>query len=238
MDKQHILKEIKRTAKENGGVPLGTGRFYTETGIRTTDWEGKHWTKWGDALIEAGYEPNTMQGAYEEEFVIEKMISLVRELGVYPVNRQLKLKRNQDEEFPSLSVFGRIGNKSIIAKKTIEYCEGKDGFDDVVEICKPIAEHSKQKPIASEEQPAIGYVYLMKSGRYYKIGKSNAPGRREYDIGLKLPEETKTIHTIKTDDPEGIEEYWHKRFKDKRKKGEWFDLSGDDIKAFKRRKFM
>jgi hypothetical protein len=61
MDKQHILAEIKRTAKANGDRPLGKERFYKETGINESDWLGKHWVRWSDALRESGFEPNWMQ---------------------------------------------------------------------------------------------------------------------------------------------------------------------------------
>lgn len=74
----------------------------------------------------------------------------------------------------------------------------------------------------------------MKSGKYHKIGKSDSVGRRNYELGIKLPEKLEEIHKIKTDDPTGIEAYWHKRFEGKRAKGEWFLLNKNDVKNFKR----
>ena len=79
---------------------------------------------------------------------------------------------------------------------------------------------------------------MVKSGRFCKIGMSNSVGRRLYEIALQLPEKASTVHSIRTDDPVGIEAYWHKRFQAKRKNGEWFNLDASDIAAFKRRKFM
>lgn len=87
-----------------------------------------------------------------------------------------------------------------------------------------------------------GYVYLalMKVGREkrYKIGKANLVGQRTRQVAVNLSEELELIHAISTDDAYGIEGYWHKRFAEKRRGGEWFELTTDDVRVFKRRKFM
>ena|ERR1700736_6037166 len=114
-----------------------------------------------------------------------------------------------------------------------------DRYDDVVALCVDIARTPPARSVEGvESDETFGFVYLIKSGRYYKIGRSNAVGRREYELAIQLPESTSTVHSIRTDDPAGIEAYWHKRFEAKRKNGEWFDLTNADIKVFKRRKFM
>jgi len=104
-------------------------------------------------------------------------------------------------------------------------------------LCEAASPKSKidKEPEEEPESPEkIGYVYLIRHGRYYKIGKTNSIGRREYDLAIQMPEKLTTVHVIKTDDPDGIEAYWHRRFAAKRKGGEWFDLNASDIKAFKK----
>jgi hypothetical protein len=83
-----------------------------------------------------------------------------------------------------------------------------------------------------------GFVYLLKSGRHYKLGRTNSVGRREYELAIQLPERAERVHAIKTDDPAGIEGYWHGRFAERRRNGEWFELSRADLRAFQRRKYM
>ncbi|MFN0117075.1 MAG: M48 family metalloprotease [Elusimicrobiota bacterium] len=43
MNKNKTLEEIKRTAEENNGIPLGIRIFFKETGTKKSDWKGKSW---------------------------------------------------------------------------------------------------------------------------------------------------------------------------------------------------
>jgi hypothetical protein len=240
MDKQHILDEIVRTAQENNGRPLGIKKFEDETGIALSDWYGRYWARWGDAVKEAGYQPNILQDSYDEDWMIEKLISLTRELGHFPVKGEMLLKTRTDKTFPNPATFdSRLRGKAGRVKKVLDYCRSKTGYEDVIQICEAIThvEVSAEKD-NTDDDSEIGYVYLIKSGRYYKIGRSNSAGRREYELAIQLPEKAITEHVIKTDDPTGIEAYWHKRFSDRRKNGEWFALTAADVRAFKKRRFM
>ena len=122
-----------------------------------------------------------------------------------------------------------------IIKSLVLYCDNNAGYEDIVEACKPIIDKldKKEKPSDINTTGSIGEVYLFKSGRYYKIGKANDTVRRGAELRIQLPEKMNLIHSIKTDDPSGVEAYWHKRFKSKCKNGEWFDLNFSDIKAFR-----
>ncbi len=249
--KQHILSEIRRTAEANGGAPLGRRIFFQETGIKVSDWHGKIWARWGDALQEAGFQPNGLQTAYRDEMLIGKFTELVRALGHYPVSAEIRMRARSDNNFPSHNAFARFGSKQQLAMRILDYCNDRSDYADVAALCAPVAalrnQHNHQ---ADDNEPQVdsttsvkaGYVYmaLLKMGRElrYKIGKAVLVERRADQISLQLPADLELVHAINTDDAYGIEDYWHRRFAAKNTKGEWFRLSREDVGAFKRRKFM
>jgi hypothetical protein len=238
-EKSYILTEIRRTTEANGGVPLGTKRFSTETGIKETDWSGKYWVRWGDALKEAGYAPNEFRSAYPDDFLLERFANLARELGHFPLVREVKMKSRTDSSFPAEQAFRRLGGKTQLARKLLAFCAERPEFAQVIEFCQTSVVPAKTaEPLPRPSARVIGEVYLLKAGRHYKIGRSNSVGRREYELSIQLPQKPSLVHVIKTDDPTGIELYWHRRFEARRKNGEWFELTQEDVAAFRARKFM
>lgn len=244
MSKQHILDEIRRTAEENGGVPLGLDRFVVATGIKEFDWRGRYWARWGDAVREAGLTANTVRARTDEEYLVSQLASFIRELGRYPTVSEMRLRKRQDDAFPNHKVFDRFATRAELVQKVADFSRRTNGWADVLGICEAIIE---QAPDDGDSESATegletGYVYmaLMKVGREkrYKIGKADIVGRRTKQVGVNLPEELELVHVISTDDAYGIEAYWHKRFAEKRRGGEWFELVAADVNAFKRRKFM
>jgi len=237
MTKDFIISEIKRTAETNGGKALGKLRFYQETGLKDSDWYGKYWTKWSDAIKESGLQPNPFNTAFSSVFLLEKLADFITEIGRFPTAGDLRMKARNDVDFPSHNTFNRYGSKSALASALIEYCN-ETGKTELIKFCEPqIIENSKQKG-SNESIKENGSVYLYKSGKYYKIGRTNDLKRRDKEIKLQLPFEAELIHRILTDDPVGIEKYWHSRFAERRLNGEWFNLSSSDILVFRRRKFM
>jgi hypothetical protein len=234
VDKDHILDEIKRAAQENGGRPPGQSKFYKETGIRASDWSGKYWARWGDAVREAGFEPNTLQGAFDQKVIVGKFIGLMRELGHFPVRTEMRLKSRQDKTFPNEKTFG---SHHLLVERIRKFCDGRPEYSDIVAMCPQVETNSESSTLPGPETD-MGFVYLLKSGRYYKIGRTNSAGRRERELQILLPDKANIVHRIKTDDPAGIETYWHRRFEAKHRNGEWFELTADDVNAFRRRKFM
>ncbi len=230
--REEILQEIQRTAQDNGGEALGQDRFENETGIGPYEW-GKFFARFGDAVKAAGLEPQSWTSAIHDDLLIEKIVTLARKLGKFPTHREIEVERRIDPQLPSLRAFRRFGTKQTTARKVAKYCAGRFGFEDILALCAPLLSAQKTEKV-EPPNAEVGEVYLFKSGRYYKIGKTNDTVRRGAEIRIQLPEKMNLIHSIKTDDPSGVEAYWHRRFEPKRLNGEWFDLNVQDIKSFKR----
>lgn len=234
--KEQILDEIKRTALANGGLPLGVDRFEKETGITSHEW-GRHWARFGDAIHAAGFERNKFVTAYPDDFLILKLITLARKLGKFPTFREIQADKINDPGLPDKKSFQRLGTKGTIARKVMEYCKDKVEYGDVAQLCAPVlSTFTLPNGHAARHETSAGEVYLFKFGRYYKIGKTNDTVRRGRELRIQLPEKPRLIHSIKTDDPSGVETYWKNRFRSKmmNEESEFFDLDSHEIRAFKR----
>jgi hypothetical protein len=247
-DKRFILSEIRRTASLNGEKPLGQVAFRNETGIAEHEWRGVYWARWGDALSEAGFDPLEWNQPSDGDQILEALATLVRKYGRFPTSSEISIEKRQNSFVPThQTILRRLGTKADAVRKVRIYCESHEDFTDVFTILyekSPMTEslaenNTEQSKTATKSLTTSGYVYLVKSGTRYKIGCSENHWRRKGELHKQTSEGISEIHTIAAiDDPAGIEKYWHERFKDKRLHGEWFDLSAEDVSAFKKRKFM
>ncbi|MDP9124302.1 MAG: GIY-YIG nuclease family protein [Pseudomonadota bacterium] len=239
MNQDFILSEIRRAAAENGGQPLGIARFEELTGIAVSIWRGRFWATWGEATADAAIQPGRMNEAFESDFLLTLLAELARSCGRFPTSAETRMARAKDKNFPDFKVFDRFGSKAERIEALRSFVSERGEFANVLPLL-PTAMDNGGTPQTANESADLGdgFVYMMKLGKAYKIGKTFSVPRRHREIALELPQKPDVVHTIRTDDPDGIEAYWHRRFESKRTSGEWFSLDVADVKAFKRRKFM
>ena len=234
--KRRILAEIKRLA-EASGKPPGVRLFERETGIRESDWFPDLWLRWGDALQEAGFARNIMQEAFSDKLLVEQYARLAQRLSRLPIEGEMIRESRTNPSFPSEKTFRRFGGKRKLLKAVADFCRANGAFDDVLAFCESTLRNQERDTEPSHSPKSritTGFVYLMKSGPHYKIGRTNSLARRQWELGIKIPVPPRTIHYVETDDPVGVEAYLHRRFDAKRGEGEWFNLAADDVLAFKR----
>lgn len=130
MQREEILAEIRRTAAENGGKPLGKARFEVVTGLRPYDWQ-KFWPRISDAQKEAGFEPNNLVTAYDDSFLFDKVIELARELKRFPIGLEMRIQKRKDPTFPNDKVYERFGKKAEFVQRVLEYCVDKTEYADI-----------------------------------------------------------------------------------------------------------
>jgi hypothetical protein len=246
-DKQFIIGEIQRTAALNGGKPVGVRRFETETGIAEHEWRGTYWARWSDALLEAGFEPLEWTTGSTIDEILEVLAKLVRQYGKYPTVSEILIEKRTNQTVPTPKALHRkLGAKGEAIQKLRDYCSSKADYSDVVAILAQektdtdYENEDRKGEIGSRKLKPSGYVYLVKSGKLHKIGlAAENPFRRKSELHRQTSEGIIDIHTIVAiDDAPGIERYWHERFKEKQTHGEWFELTAEDIRAFKKRTKM
>jgi hypothetical protein len=179
--------------------------------------------------------------------MISRLATLTRNLGRFPARIDFLRARRDDRSWPSHLTFQKLGRKRELANATLAFCRSGSGWDDVARVCEEYLQardpreaspHDPETAPVAATKKKIENVYLMKSGEFYKVGRSRSAKYRRRLVGLQMPEEVLLIHTIRTDDAVGIEHYWHQRFAGKRVNGEWFRLDRRNVAEFKRRKFM
>lgn len=235
VSRQQIVAEIQRLAAVSGGR-LSVRAFCEQSGIREHQILGVHWAKWNDALAEAGIKNTNsfFQPRTEDAKVVEALADFTNRHGKWPTDNDLLIERRRNTSFPSIKVIRRVRAASPLASRIAAYCSGRPELAVAAEIAASIAKSETAKEPTSAAAVS-GYVYMMRSGRRYKIGHTNSPIRRHREVRLELPDPTTVVHTIATDDPDGVEGYWHIRFKLKRVRDtEFFELDASDVAAFKR----
>jgi hypothetical protein len=88
------------------------------------------------------------------------------------------------------------------------------------------------RPQTDKTRNTSGVVYLLKAGKYFKVGKTNSFERRYKDIKLQLPFKPEIVHQILTNNINRLESHWHRHFHNRRRNGEWFELKAYDLEEF------
>jgi hypothetical protein len=101
-----------------------------------------------------------------------------------------------------------------------------------------IATHAKQvspKATPPAKLPRTGFVYVIQCGESFKIGLTNNPTKRLRVLSVKAPFPL-TVHLlIPTNNMEALEGELHTFFAHKHRRGEWFDLTEEDIEILRQK---
>ena len=237
MSKEKILDLLRDIAHDEGG-DVSMRRFVELSGIKTKQIVGAYWPTWNDAKREAGLDTEEFsRERLNEDSVLPSVAGLLASLGRWPTQNEQRLAKKQNSRVPSVRVFTRLTTDRGFLTKLQAYCESTPATGAAAHIVAAKIRETRQASAVSVATE--GYVYLMKSGRRYKIGFTSSPTRRHREVRLELPDRTDLVHSIETDDPRGIEAYWHSRFGTKRiRDTEFFELTAADVAAFRKRKFQ
>lgn len=88
--------------------------------------------------------------------------------------------------------------------------------------------HREPKPVV-KPKPKPGHIYVIKSGDYYKIGRTGNMTQRMKSFSKSIPSNFDLVCSWRIDDMVQEEKELHEIFSESRVRGEWFSLNEDDV---------
>ena len=224
--KDSLLLDIKTLSEKLGKTP--SQKEANENGI---SWR-RHFSNFTECIEAAGLTPNPVTPRKTDDEILDVLAEICRQEKKPITYRQWCLSSLRESSQMGKNSYNRFGQWSDFLSALRRRSERLDQAD-LLEIL-PTVDLAE----ASEQGEAKGWVYIGKhegaKEGLYKIGCTNNPDRRRNELNAGNPGNFIFTHQIETADPKALEQVWHSHFKNKRKYGEYFELSPQDVRLFKR----
>ena len=145
-----------------------------------------------------------------------------------------------DEEFERFALYesqsGNLITRSelnAIMKAVLPFYEAVKDEAIIAFNSRPPTPYAIPPQEPSQPKTQAGFVYLLKSGPYYKIGVSTNVDKRIEQLATLPPFDIELVHTTYDTDMYALEKDLHNLYADKRKNGEWFELEESDVEYIK-----
>jgi hypothetical protein len=170
--RDRIITEIRRLAAANSGLPPGFRTFENETGVSPADWRGVYWARWGDAVAEAGFAPNSALPKHEADFLLGKFAEACRHFGKVPSAMDFRIYGRTRPDFPNhKTVYRHFQSTANMLRQLADWAKERPDYADVFTM---VERHAASEENDDGKQPSEGVVYLIRWGAHYKIGRGDS----------------------------------------------------------------
>lgn len=185
--REDIIQAIKKAAQDNGGIPLGVRAFERETGIKQSEWKSVYWVRWGEALKEAGLEPNTFNKREDTSILLEKLIPVIRHFGKLPTVAEIRFYSRAHQKIPNdKTIHNHFPTRYDLVDALLKFTSSRAQYQDIFLMCQKI--NLPVTDTSTTKNGQEGYVYLFKSGNHYKVGNSYNIEQRVKQIKTQMPD--------------------------------------------------
>jgi hypothetical protein len=138
--REFIIGEIKRLAAAADGQGPGFKAFRSATGVQEHEWRGLYWTRWSDALADAGFAPNEWQARLDPETILERFAVTCRRLSRVPTTAEMEMHRRSDPDVPSTKTLrAHFGGQAEAIDRLRQWAASRGDFADVAALLGPPA---------------------------------------------------------------------------------------------------